>query len=143
MPEADKPDYLKNCIEDALAKGAKVIIAGSGMSHGGRIRRHEQNYLSDPRTTVLLVGYQAPGTLGRLMLQGTKAIRIQGEEVAVNARIRSLDDYSGHADRDQFRHALFLDRTNKSFGECVQIGTARRQSNHFDTLSCAEGSELS
>ncbi len=82
-------------------KGAKVIIAGSGMSHGGRIRRHERKYLGDPSTTLLLVGYQAVGSLGRLLSDGSKRVRIDGEDVKVRARIASIQGYSGHADRDQ------------------------------------------
>lgn len=82
-------------------KGAKVIIAGSGMSHGGRIRVHEKNYLSDPSTTLLLVGYQAVGSLGRLLQDGAKKVRIDDEYVKVRARIAIIHGYSGHADRDQ------------------------------------------
>lgn len=82
-------------------KGAKVIIAGSGMSHGGRIRRHEQNYLDDPKTTVLLVGYQAVGSLGRVLHDGAKKVMIDGRPVKVKATIARISGYSGHADRDQ------------------------------------------
>lgn len=82
-------------------KGPKVIIAGSGMSHGGRIRRHEQNYLGDPKTTVLLVGYQAVGSLGRLLHDGAKKVRLDGIDVKVRASIAKISGYSGHADRDQ------------------------------------------
>lgn len=82
-------------------KGAKIIIAGSGMSHGGRIRKHEKNYLDDPSTTLLLVGYQAIGSLGRLLHDGAKKVRIDGEYVKVRARVASIQGYSGHADRDQ------------------------------------------
>ena len=82
-------------------KGAKVIIAGSGMSHGGRIRKHERNYLDDVNATVLLVGYQSVGSLGRLLVDGAKKVRIDGQEVRVRARIARIQGYSGHADRDQ------------------------------------------
>lgn len=82
-------------------KGAKIIIAGSGMSHGGRIRRHEINYLGDPKTILLLVGYQAVGSLGRLLHDGAKKVTIDNEEVKVKARVERIRGYSGHADRDQ------------------------------------------
>jgi len=100
-----------------LRSGA-IIIAGSGMCDAGRIRHHLKNHLSEETTTVVLVGYQAPGTLGRLLSQDVPMVRIQGEEVAVNARIRLLDEYSGHADQEglvkwvkerlPIRHGLFL-----------------------------------
>jgi len=92
---------VKESHEIDLVKGAKVIIAGSGMSHGGRIRRHEQNYLSDATTTVLLVGYQAVGSLGRLLHDGAKKVKIDGKDVKVKAKIATIRGYSGHADRDQ------------------------------------------
>ncbi len=82
-------------------KGAKIIIAGSGMSHGGRIRKHEQNYLGDPKTIVLLVGYQSVGSMGRLLQDGSRNVTIDGEKIKVKARIEQIRGYSGHADRDQ------------------------------------------
>ncbi len=82
-------------------RGAKIIIAGSGMSHGGRIRRHEREYLDDTNTTVLLVGYQSVGSVGRLLQDGAKTVNIDGEKVKVRAEIAMIQGFSGHADRDQ------------------------------------------
>ncbi len=76
----------------------KVIIAGSGMSQGGRIIHHEHNYISDPKSTILLTGYQAVGTLGRFIEEGHKKVKIAGEEVPVRARIAKIIGYSGHKD---------------------------------------------
>ncbi len=78
----------------------KIIIAGSGMSMGGRIIRHEKHYLSDPNTTILIVGYQAPHSLGRNLLEGVKKVFIGEEEVQVNARIMEIKAYSSHKDSD-------------------------------------------
>lgn len=82
-------------------KGAKIIIAGSGMSHGGRIMAHEKRYLGNKNTTLLLVGYQAVGSLGRLLADGSKKVRIDDVDVKVKARVARIRGYSGHADRDQ------------------------------------------
>jgi len=78
----------------------KIIIAGSGMSNGGRIIHHEKRYLSDPRSTLLLVSYQAPGSLGRQLQDGSKLVTILGEKIPVNARIETLAGYSAHKDAD-------------------------------------------
>ncbi len=92
---------VKESHEIDAEKGAKIIIAGSGMSHGGRIQRHEQNYLDDPKTTVLLVGYQAAGSIGRILEDGAKKVTIDGKVVKVKATIAKIAGFSGHADRDQ------------------------------------------
>jgi metallo-beta-lactamase family protein len=82
----------------AKLTGFHIIIAASGMCDAGRIRHHLKQWLWNSRGTVLLVGYQARGTLGRFLQEGAKAVRIQGDEIRVAARIRMMDDYSGHAD---------------------------------------------
>lgn len=76
----------------------KIIIAGSGMSNGGRILHHERNYLSDPKSTLLLIGYQAVGTMGRALQEGIKKVRIFDEDVPVNAKIVAINGYSAHKD---------------------------------------------
>jgi len=80
--------------------GPKIIIAGSGMSNGGRIIHHEKNYLPDPNNILLLIGYQAVRTPGRLLQDGATHIRILGEDVPVNARVVNITGYSAHKDRE-------------------------------------------
>jgi metallo-beta-lactamase family protein len=88
-PESDQLERLK---------GWHIIMAASGMCDAGRVRRHLKRLLWRRQTTVLLAGFQANGTLGRLLQEGVTPVRIQGEEISVRACIRSLDIYSGHAD---------------------------------------------
>jgi len=79
-------------------RGPKVIIAGSGMMNGGRIMHHLKNYLHLKNTTVLIVGFQVEGSLGRRLHDGEKNVHIYGQEINVQADIRSCGAFSGHAD---------------------------------------------
>lgn len=78
--------------------GPKIIIAGSGMMNGGRIMHHLKNYLSSPTTTLLIVGYQVEGSLGRKLHQGERFVNIFGTDINVNADVQSCGAFSGHAD---------------------------------------------
>ncbi|MFH0890794.1 MAG: MBL fold metallo-hydrolase [Candidatus Liptonbacteria bacterium] len=81
------------------APNPKIILAGSGMSNGGRILHHEARYLSDPQNMILFVGFQARGTLGRRILDGAQMVKINGEEVPVRCEKRNISAYSAHADQ--------------------------------------------
>jgi metallo-beta-lactamase family protein len=82
------------------APNPKLIIAGAGMSHGGRIGGWEERYLPDPKTTLFIVGYQAPGSPGRMLQEGSSKIRVNGRDVRVRAQVKTLSAWSAHADRD-------------------------------------------
>lgn len=78
----------------------KIIIAGSGMSNGGRILHHEKRHLPDPNSTLLIVGYQAAGSLGRKLLDGAKEVEIMDKKIQVRANVVNLTGYSAHKDSD-------------------------------------------
>ncbi len=82
----------------ARLTGFHIVISASGMCDAGRIRHHLKQWLWNPSATVLLTGFQAQGTLGRFLADGASSVRIQGDEIRVGARIRRIDEYSGHAD---------------------------------------------
>ncbi len=80
-------------------ESTKIIIAGSGMSNGGRIQWHEKAFLPKENTTLLIVGYQVKGTLGRRLLDGDKEVKIRGSEIFSKAKIIPIQSYSAHADQ--------------------------------------------
>jgi metallo-beta-lactamase family protein len=81
-------------------KGSSIIIAGSGMVTGGRIKHHIVNNITRPESTILFVGYQAEGTPGRILLDGAREIRLLGQIYPVKAHIERIEGFSAHADRD-------------------------------------------
>lgn len=82
-------------------KGQKIIIAGAGMMNGGRIQHHALRYLSDPTSTLILIGYQANGTVGRKIQNGDPVVHIMREQVAVRCAVKTMTEFSGHADKDK------------------------------------------
>ena len=79
---------------------SKVVISASGMCEAGRIRHHLKHNLWNPKNSIIFVGYQAEGTLGRYLIEGAKDVKLFGEEVHVSAEIYNLEGFSGHADMD-------------------------------------------
>lgn len=96
---------MSNTVDQSKAinhiKGTAIIIAGSGMCTGGRIKHHLKNNLSRPESTILFVGYQAVGTLGRTIQDQPAGVRIFGEMQPLRARIEKISGFSAHADRNE------------------------------------------
>lgn len=113
----------------AGVQGPKIIIAGAGMSHGGRIGRWEAQYLPDSSTTLIIVGYQAPGTPGRRMMEGASSVRLNGIEIQVRAKVENLEGWSAHADRDElltFAEAALSEKRPKVIFTAIGEPSAER-----------------
>jgi metallo-beta-lactamase family protein len=81
-------------------RGSCIIMAGSGMCTGGRVKHHLVQNISRPESTIIFVGYQAFGTLGRQILEGKEQVRILGKQYKVRAKVREIRGFSAHADKD-------------------------------------------
>lgn len=106
----------------------KVIIAGSGMSHGGRILRHQALYLGDPNTTLLFVGYQGAGSLGRKLQDGLRNITIEGKVLYVKAKTDTISGYSAHKGRDDL--ISFVEDTAETL-KTVFVTMGEQRSSNF------------
>lgn len=101
---SSKQYYLSRTKENSKQlndlKGPVIIISSSGMATGGRVLHHLEQRLPDPRTTVLLVGYQAAGTRGRALKEGAASVRIHGKDIPVKAKIEEISGLSAHGDQE-------------------------------------------
>ena len=116
FPFLTKTMRREESVKIVEAPNPKIIIAGAGMSHGGRIGRWEAKYLPDPKTTLVIVGYQAPGSPGRRLAEGTRQVRLAGHMVENRARVEILEGWSAHTDRDgllDFAHAALEGKRTK------------------------------
>ncbi len=132
----------------------KIIISASGMCDAGRIRHHIKHNIFKENSTLLLVGYQAEGSLGRILLEGAKDIKLFGERIAVKARVMDLDYFSGHADHDHLiawinnmqtkPKRMFLVHGERSALEAVSeglsgIGVTSEIAKYFSTVNIETG----
>ncbi len=107
----------------------KVVIAGSGMMQGGRILHHLRRYLPDPKSMLLIVGFQAAGSLGRRLIDGARTIKIFGEEVSVECEIRKINGFSAHADAPQL--FSFVESTRDALKRVFVVQGEEAQALHF------------
>lgn len=128
----------------------KVIISASGMCEAGRIRHHLKHNLWRPESTVLFVGYQGHGTLGRVLIEGAEEVKLFGETIEVHARIEQLAGISGHADKNGLIHWLqgFKNKPEKVFvvhGEaavCDSFAECLKSEYGYDTVAPYSGASF-
>lgn len=115
------------------SKKPSIIIAGSGMCNGGRIKHHLKHNLWDHKNSVIFVGYQTKGTLGRSIIEGAKRVKIYGEKISVKAKIYTIGGFSAHADRPTLvEYAKNVKNLKKIFlihGEPAKMETFKNQLN--------------
>ncbi|MFI5260709.1 MAG: MBL fold metallo-hydrolase [Candidatus Paceibacteria bacterium] len=129
FPFLHKTSSPEESAEIGEVPGTKIIIAGAGMSHGGRIGGWETRYLPDPSSTLIMVGYQAPGTPGRRMMEGASSVYINGGQVQIKATVENLEGWSAHADRDEllkFAEAALKDKRPKAIFTALGEPAAER-----------------
>ncbi|MBP7307150.1 MAG: MBL fold metallo-hydrolase, partial [Saprospiraceae bacterium] len=108
--------YIKNVDESKALNESNepcVIISASGMANAGRVQHHIINNVEKPNTTILIVGYCAPGTPGRMLRDGVSTLTLHGQTKVVNAQIKVMDSFSAHGDRDEMT-AFLMNQKDKS-----------------------------
>ncbi len=100
FPEVHHVDAVQDSMALNNSEGPMVIVSPSGMLTGGRVRHHLRHTISDPKNTVLIVSWQAPGTLGRRLVEKAPTVRLFGDELPVRAQVEVINGFSAHADRD-------------------------------------------
>jgi metallo-beta-lactamase family protein len=119
FPELKFVEDMEESRRVAGLPGPKIVIAGSGMSNGGRIHGYQKYALPDPKSTLLIVGYQSAGSLGRRLIEGDKSVWLMGEKVKVACKIEAIYGYSAHMDGEQLLE--FVNRTASSLKEVFVV----------------------
>lgn len=117
----------------------KIVIAGSGMSQGGRIIHHEARYLPDPKSMILFIGYQVQGSLGRRIMDGQSPVTVLGQKIPVACQVRSIGAYSAHADQNGL--VRFISEAAKG-GNLKQVFVVQGEENAAQTLAKRITAEL-
>ena len=119
FPELHFVDNAEESRKLQQEQGPKIIIAGSGMSNGGRVVAHEARVLPDSHSTLLIVGYQAAGSLGRRLSEGATSVEIKGEVIPVQCKVETMYGYSAHMDGEQLLE--FVNKIQASLAEVFVV----------------------
>ncbi len=125
--------------------GGAVIMAGSGMCTGGRVRHHLRHNLWRRDSSVIFVGFAAPGTLARRLIDGTKHIRLFGDDIPVHAKLYTINGFSAHADRDElldWHHAIKPERTILVHGEEKAMDAFAQKLKHTKVVMPQQGQRI-
>lgn len=131
----DQLSYTASILESKALNtrvGPMIVIAGSGMLEGGRILHHLIHGASDPRTTILIVGFQAEHTLGRRILERQPTIRVLGEEIPLRARVEVIGSYSAHADRGEL--GRWLDAVRRTSPRLQRVSLVHGETGAQDAM---------
>ena len=116
FPELTFVEGVEESARTAALPGPKIVIAGSGMSNGGRVHGYQKYVLPDAKSTLLVVGYQSAGSLGRRLIEGDKNVWLMGEKVSVKCKVEAIYGYSAHMDGEQL-----LEFVNKTAPSLKQV----------------------
>lgn len=119
FPELKFVEDVEESSRVSTLAGPKIIIAGSGMSNGGRVHMHQEHMFNDPDSTLLIVGYQAAGSLGRRLIEGDRNVFLRGKKIHVRCNIKAIYGYSAHMDGEQLLE--FVNKTGKSLQEVFVV----------------------
>jgi metallo-beta-lactamase family protein len=126
--------------------GGAVIMAGSGMCTGGRVRHHLRHNLWRKDSSVIFVGYAAPGTLARILIDGVKRVKLFGDEIPVRAQLHTINGFSAHADRDEllaWHRALSPEQTILVHGDEKAMRSFAGQLRETEVHMPQKGDEIS
>jgi metallo-beta-lactamase family protein len=118
-PRVHFTEDVADSMEINAVRSGAVIISASGMCDGGRIRHHLRHNISRPECSIVFVGFQAAGTLGRRIVDGARSVRLSGEEHEVRARVFTIGGLSAHADRDALLG--WLGKVSRPPGRCFVV----------------------
>jgi metallo-beta-lactamase family protein len=119
FPELKFVEDIEESRKTASLSGPKIVIAGSGMSNGGRVHEYQKHVLPEANSTLLIVGYQAAGSLGRRLVEGEKEVFLMGEKVQVKCKVDAIYGYSAHMDGEQLLE--FVNKTATSLKEVFVV----------------------